>query len=110
MNVEAEVIAKVTGWLSSVPSVTRAWGFGSRAKGNFKPDSDLDIAVSLRPGDGKILAEWIFNGDVWASQINELVGGNPRIDLQLADEELLNGVVWPAILDHGVLIYEVPRP
>ncbi|MFZ0100633.1 MAG: nucleotidyltransferase domain-containing protein, partial [Gemmobacter sp.] len=83
-----------------------AWVFGSRAKGGTRLDSDLDVGVRLAPSDGKILAEWIFSSREWRCQLNELVDGGPRIDLQLADPVYSADIVWPAILDHGILIYE----
>lgn len=32
-------------WAEEVPRVTRVWLFGSRARSDYGPDSDLDIAV-----------------------------------------------------------------
>jgi predicted nucleotidyltransferase len=52
IGIEPEVIKRVRSVLKSHPEVTRAVLFGSRAKGNFKPFSDIDITLM---GDGLTL-------------------------------------------------------
>ena len=44
-GLEPEVIKKVRSILKSYPEVKRAILFGSRAKGNFKPFSDIDMTL-----------------------------------------------------------------
>jgi len=56
--------------------------FGSRARGDARPDSDADIAVVLRDGD------WGF----WAEQMN------------------LAGLAYDVLLDHGLFIQPWPIP
>ncbi|MES1161263.1 MAG: nucleotidyltransferase domain-containing protein, partial [Bacteroidota bacterium] len=38
-------IEKIVSVFEANPKVDKAWVFGSRAKGNYRPDSDIDIAV-----------------------------------------------------------------
>lgn len=45
IGLEPEVIKKVRSILKSHPEVRRAILFGSRAKGNFKPFSDIDMTL-----------------------------------------------------------------
>lgn len=40
-----ETIEKICGVLSRHPSVEKAVLYGSRAKGNFKPGSDIDLSL-----------------------------------------------------------------
>jgi hypothetical protein len=54
--------------------------FGSRARGDHRPDSDADIAVVLRDGD------WGF----WDEQMN------------------LAGLAYEVLLDHGLFIQPWP--
>lgn len=38
-------LAALVSWLSTEPGVVAAWLFGSRARGDARPDSDTDLAV-----------------------------------------------------------------
>lgn len=40
-----ETIARITAVLAQFPTIERAILFGSRAKGTFKPGSDIDLAL-----------------------------------------------------------------
>lgn len=40
-----ETITKIKGVFSAFPAVEKAILYGSRAKGNFKPGSDIDLAL-----------------------------------------------------------------
>ena len=42
----ASTVAQIHGVLSRHPEVERAILYGSRAKGNFKPGSDIDLTLS----------------------------------------------------------------
>lgn len=46
-----DVIAKIHGVLAQHPRVQRAVIYGSRAKGNFKPGSDIDLTLVAREGE-----------------------------------------------------------
>src|SRR5262245_53403386 len=54
----------------------RSWLFGSRARGDARPESDVDIALALVPGDGR--TDWAlgnyfaFEGD-WKRQLKTIV-------------------------------------
>ncbi len=50
----ASTVAQVHGVLSRHPEVERAILYGSRAKGNFKPGSDIDLTLSGRGLDERI--------------------------------------------------------
>lgn len=54
----SEIVAR---WAASEPVVLRAHVFGSRVNGTQGAQSDLDVAVELRPspGDETLLATWI---------------------------------------------------
>lgn len=99
-------MAQVVSCLASLPTVSRAWVFGSRATGTARDDSDLDIGVELDPHDGDVLSEWIVMAQTWRDRLNAAVGGAPYIHLELAHPVLAAGRVWPAIREHGVLIYD----
>jgi type I restriction enzyme S subunit len=44
-GLEVQVIENIISVLEQHPNVDKAFVFGSRAKGNYRPDSDIDIAI-----------------------------------------------------------------
>lgn len=53
-------VEKILGVFSDFPAIERAVVYGSRAKGNFKPGSDIDLTLygaSLTPGVCATIAE-----------------------------------------------------
>ena len=44
-GLEVPVIENIISILEQYPKVDKAFVFGSRAKGNYRPDSDIDIAI-----------------------------------------------------------------
>lgn len=49
-GLSANVIAKIRGVLAQHPNVQRAVIYGSRAKGNYKPGSDIDLTLFAHEG------------------------------------------------------------
>ena len=85
--------------LSGFPKVEEAVIFGSRAKGNYKPGSDIDLALK---GKGLALSE-VYEID---NQIDEL--NLPyTFDLLIFDQ-----ISDPAVVDHvnrvGLSFYKKP--
>jgi predicted nucleotidyltransferase len=55
-----EIIEKMQSVFASFPGIERVTLYGSRAKGNFRPGSDIDLALhgeSLTPGQLRNIAE-----------------------------------------------------
>ena len=104
MGIE-EIKKVVKDWATSQPLVKKAYLFGSRVRGDFKPDSDLDVAVELHLGadDGNILSTWMFEEDEIKGNLQDLI----PFKLQL---ELLDGKNTPTVLnavkESGILVYE----
>lgn len=96
-GIPTETFQQITAIIAGNPSVTKITLFGSRAKGNPKPGSDIDLAVS-----GNNLT------------LNDLIEAGVNIDrLDLAWKvDLVNGdkVDDPAVIDHinraGIILYE----
>lgn len=57
MGITEEELRKITDTLAEYPEIEKATVFGSRAKGNYKPGSDFDIAVSGKKLTGNIINE-----------------------------------------------------
>ena len=56
-GLDEETVAQVTGVLAAFPEVERAVLFGSRAKGTYKPGSDIDLALSGESLDWRKLGQ-----------------------------------------------------
>ena len=100
-------------WAESVPEVDRVWIFGSRAKGVRSPKEkpspipDLDLAYTMAGDEpGALLALSICEGAEWLERLQADI--SVPVDLQMADPE--DARVWPAVLDHGVLVYSRCAP
>jgi len=101
-----KICDEVTKWAYSHPEIKRACLFGSRARGDSKPGSDVDLAVDVVGiEDENADTRYFFNKDVW------------KDELELALERPINIV---RKIDHGkpeiqesikrdsVLVYERP--
>jgi len=93
----AATVEKIHGVLSRHAEVERAILYGSRAKGNYKPGSDIDLTLTGGRLDGRI-----------RGQIDEELD-----DLLLPyefDLSVLSEITHADLLDHirrvGVVIYE----
>ena len=104
-GIEREWLDNISRVLENYESIKTAWVFGSRARGDHKPDSDLDIAVRLKPEDGEDIADWCENAKQWKTQLNSILGGYPKIDLQLASPDY-DEYVWPGVQQDGIVFYE----
>ena len=96
-GLSAATLAKIHGVLSDHPEVERAVLYGSRAKGNFKPGSDIDLTLMGSGLDGRI------RGRI-DEELDELLLPY-EFDLSLFAE-----LSHPELLDHirraGVVFYE----
>ncbi|GBE32929.1 nucleotidyltransferase domain protein [bacterium BMS3Bbin05] len=83
----------VAQWADSEPLVTKAYIFGSRAIGDYRKDSDLDVAIEIEmePGDESKLATWLCEKQGLEESLSRLI----PYDLQL---EYLNGDETPNVL------------
>jgi predicted nucleotidyltransferase len=76
-------------WAASKPLVNRLWIFGSRARGDYRPDSDLDVAIELDLSaasgvdESGGLATWMLDTTGWRDELQQLTG--LAVDLQHFD-------------------------
>ena len=63
MGLKPERLNKIRCVLARYPQVNRAVIFGSRARGDFKPNSDIDLAVYLADSEDKMPGELLLEID-----------------------------------------------
>ena len=69
---------KIISWAHNTNAVDEIWLFGSRAKGTSRPDSGVDIAVSLMPAKGghdRALGDYLALSQIWRRRLKALVAG-----------------------------------
>ncbi len=103
---DIEALKKVVAmWAESEPLVTKAYIFGSRARGDHRQHSDLDVAVEIdqQPGDENLLATWICEKRGLEERLSKLI----PYSLQM---EHLEGEETPTVLrginESSILVYE----
>ncbi|WP_156320399.1 hypothetical protein [Brevundimonas sp. AAP58] len=102
-------IEAIREWAAAEDRIHRVWIFGSRATGkrtlkpNPSPVPDLDVGYVLTGADdGERLGYAICGPARWRELLAERI--TVPVDLQYAEPDL-DERVWPAIVDHGILIY-----
>lgn len=83
---ERKLVCRVLAeWAHTHPEISRAIVYGSRARGDNRPDSDLDVAVELDGGsqDESLLAIWITSAGQWRDELQPRLSWS--LDLQWHD-------------------------
>jgi uncharacterized protein len=96
-------VQRIRLWAAQKSEIDQVWIFGSRARGDHKPDSDIDIALKLRGAsdekDGIFLCEF----DRWKREIQKFTP--VKVDLDHGDEDCDSEVVVPALKREGKKIF-----
>jgi predicted nucleotidyltransferase len=82
---------KLAAWAATKPTVAALHIFGSRARGDYRPDSDLDLAFEFVDIDEE-LAELIDNAARWKPELSDLTGLVVK-DLYLRSDPEVSGPV-----------------
>jgi uncharacterized protein len=101
-GVDADLLARAVDTLAAQPKVRKVVLFGSRARGDYSPGSDIDLAVSA-PGLG--FDEFL---DLRAS-----LSGLPlvfKMDLVHLEALPSDAPIAGKICHDGVVLYEAVRP
>ena len=83
--------------------------FGSRARGDHRPDSDIDIAVELDPTEFRGadesggLATWMFETGGWTDELQNLLPFKVQIERYHADQ---TPTVAGGVARASILVYE----
>ena len=93
-------------WASKEPDLRRVWIYGSQARGDASPDSDLDVAVEVIPkGDESTYDVFVCSANDWRSRLTPQVAPH-KLDLKLYDTSGAREKVRRGVEEHGVLVYE----
>lgn len=81
------------------------WIFGSRARGDYRPNSDVDLALEIDPigNDEDALTSWVSESSGWRTQLSAIIPG--EVDLDLYDSSDAHSVVKDAVDREGLLVY-----
>jgi predicted nucleotidyltransferase len=82
---------RLAAWAATKPSIAALHIFGSRARGDYRPDSDLDLAFEFADVDEE-LAELIENRAEWKRELSALTGFLVK-DLYLRSDPEASGAV-----------------
>lgn len=89
--------------LDQFPLISRAWLFGSRSKGNFRPSSDIDLA--LESADGGVIELTLLLR--LNSRIDDL---NLPMEVDLVDRaSIIDAAMRESIERDGVLWWEAEK-
>lgn len=92
----------VASWAEAKPSIQCVWFFGSRVTGKHRPDSDIDIAVSLSSRGGEALAEFWDEDDDWVEELQRLLPW--PVDLELFSDGTPN--MRSYVREAGELVFQ----
>lgn len=77
-------IEAIRAWAKTQDRVRAIRLFGSRAKGTNRPDSDIDLAVSVNEDLRYTRATiWMFNAPEWGKHLSGLIG--TPVDVRITD-------------------------
>jgi predicted nucleotidyltransferase len=91
-------------WAHDKPEIAELWLFGSRARGDHRYDSDLDLAVIMSAGEeGERLGAWIGSAKEWEAELVTLLP--VHVDLDIGDADIATTIVAPALKRDGRQIF-----
>jgi predicted nucleotidyltransferase len=83
MDMPDEWLRGLRSWADGNDSIQELWLFGSRAAGRSRPESDVDLAVSLMPAIGThnwALGNYIADHSTWKRQLESIVGRHVSLE------------------------------
>ena len=101
----------IAAWAEKKPLVKRVWLFGSRVRQDFRPDSDLDVAIELDvdAADGSDesggMALWMFDTDGWKEELQAISPYVIQLEQYLGDR---TPTIKAALERSSRLVYQKP--
>jgi uncharacterized protein len=104
-----ELRAKLAHWAATKPLVEHAWIFGSRARGQEQPGSDLDIAIELDLSAAQEVDEsggsatWMLETGTWETELAALFPYEIDLEQFMGDK---TPIISGALKRSSALAYE----
>ena len=98
MNDHKEIVRE---WASEIREIERVWIIGSRARGDHRPDSDLDVWVEAWPG------WWIFEHENWRDDLQHRL---ETVQVHLVEYQGEDSALSEMAGHEPVLIYSEDNP
>jgi predicted nucleotidyltransferase len=101
MDMQHDWLLGLRSWANQNDSVHKLWLFGSRAKGTSNPESDVDIAITLMPTNGK--HDWAAGNYVafhseWKRELETIVGRHVSLEAiepgSIEDATVVRTLLW----------------
>jgi predicted nucleotidyltransferase len=93
--------AAILEWAAQRSEIAEVWLYGSRARGDHRDESDIDLAIVIKGQDPNTrFARWPDRPEVWAAALR--LSRPP--DLQWYDPDA-NLEIGPSVRREGILLY-----
>lgn len=105
----SEVAKVISAWAREKPLIKRIHLFGSRVRGDHRPDSDIDIAVELDPDvfqgvdESGGLATWMFEAKGWKRELEEFIYLKIQLERYHVDQ---TPTIGKALAQSSQIVYE----
>ena len=105
----ADMHTLLSAWAAEKPLVGRLWLFGSRVRGDHRPDSDVDVAIELdmsaaRGADESGgIATWAFDTKTWKPELEGLLSLVVDLQRYKAGE---TATIQAGLDQSSILVYE----
>ncbi|MBU2984998.1 nucleotidyltransferase domain-containing protein [Saccharophagus degradans] len=108
MEVE-EIKIVLRAWSEKNSIVRKTYLFGSRARKDFRADSDIDIAVQLNklPQDGSEYSTWMFSADELKKSLGSLLPFELQLEWYCPNS---TPTVHKGIMESSILVYDQKNP
>jgi predicted nucleotidyltransferase len=77
------MLRDLASWAETNKDIEELWLFGSQARGDAGPYSDVDLAIVLKSpiaGSDLALADYFENADRWQYELGKIVGRNVTLE------------------------------
>ncbi|MEM8631822.1 MAG: nucleotidyltransferase domain-containing protein [Pseudomonadota bacterium] len=103
MNISESDRKKIAEWAASHPEILEVYQYGSRARGDNREDSDIDLAIVVRPDEGQdnAYAVWVF----WEERKNPNLNLAHDVHLEWSEKDAGLERVGPAVEKDGIRLY-----
>ncbi len=103
LNLLSQIIVN---WAIDQPIISRIHLYGSRVKGTYKADSDIDIAVEIitSTGDSSPLATWIAQHEKLNQSLIPLLSITPHLEWYANAIE--TPTIHKALNEASIVVYE----